>query len=462
MWSAGKHVKLNGFRETLGPMHVRQFWVLAAFLCLIFLTGGSTWPDEPQLIILRPVAILVAAYALLTMRSEQWRRYKAIWLLLGAILALVLLHLIPLPPQIWKQLPGREILARIDEVAGLHSLWRPLSMVPDATLNAAYSLAVPIAVALLAAQLDALMHNRLLVVILALSLISAAVGLTQAAGTNWHFYSRASETAGLFINRNHQAALLALILPMLGGWAAAHSGTQRSNVIVQLASVAAVIITLPLLIITGSRMGLLLGALGLASVPLFWLDRMRQGSVRAARNTLMAAGGILIVIVIGLLWITIAASRATAIDRLKDTESIVRLPAWSSIVDMLGQYLPWGSGIGSYERVYQILEPASLLEPYYSNHAHNEWLEIMLTAGIPGIVLLVVAGAFLVLAVWRGVRLSGIPALYSRLGVAAIIILAFASSVDYSVRTPILSAFLALAAIWAASYRRFGTEVIEG
>jgi hypothetical protein len=77
-------------------------------------------------------------------------------------------------------------------------------------------------------------------------------------------------------------------------------------------------------------------------------------------------------------------------------------------------------------------------------------------------VLLVVAILLFGLAAWRGVRLSGVPILYSRLGVAAIFILAFASSVDYPVRTPIISAVLALAAIWAASYRRFGTDIIEG
>jgi O-antigen ligase len=107
--------------------------------------------------------------------------------------------------------------------------------------------------------------------------------------------------------------------------------------------------------------------------------------------------------------------------------------------------------VGSYVEAYQVLEPDNLLRPTFSNHAHNEVLEILFTAGIPGAVLILLALAFLAAAVWRGLRTAGEAALFKRLGILVIILLAIASISDYPVRTPILSAVFVLAAIWASA-----------
>jgi O-antigen ligase len=137
--------------------------------------------------------------------------------------------------------------------------------------------------------------------------------------------------------------------------------------------------------------------------------------------------------------------------RLEDRTEDLRWPVWQSIIDMLPHYLPWGTGVGSYVEAYQVLEPDSLLRPTFSNHAHNEALEILFTAGIPGGVLVVLAFVFLATAVFRGLRSSGDAALFKRLGILVIILLAIASISDYPVRTPILSAIFVLAAIWASA-----------
>jgi O-antigen ligase len=427
--------------------------VLAAFLSLVFATGGSASPDQPHLIVLRPVAFLVAGYALLTMQPEQWRHYRAIWWLLGAVLALTLLHLVPLPPGIWKQLPGRGLIAEIDELAGLQETWRPLTMVPEATRNAAYSMAVPVAAALLAAQLDEAMHRRLLLVILGLAAISGAISLAQAAGTDWQLYDEATRLSGLFTNRNHQALLLSLTIPISAAWAALQASNGQAPGFAKVVPIAITFVVIPLVVLTGSRSGVIVSGIALASLPLFWRDRVRRGTEDPRRITLKGVGWVASILVIAAFWYAIAASRETALDRLQENlqESDVGLrpPVWSSIVEMIGHYLPWGTGIGSYAQAYQILEPAGLLRPTYSNHAHNEWLEIALTAGIPGLAILGVAALFLGWAAWRSLRASGIPVRYSRLGVLVIIMLVIASTPDYPVRTPILAALLALAAIWA-------------
>src|SRR3546814_10933219 len=64
----------------------------------------------------------------------------AFWLLLATVL-LVLLQLVPLPPAIWTALPGRDVL--LGALPG-EAVWRPGSIVPSATINAASSLIVPV------------------------------------------------------------------------------------------------------------------------------------------------------------------------------------------------------------------------------------------------------------------------------------------------------------------------------
>ncbi|MDG2005279.1 MAG: O-antigen ligase family protein [Novosphingobium sp.] len=402
---------------------------------------------------------MMAAYAMLTMQPEHWHRYKAVWLLLGAVLALTLLHLVPLPPQIWKLLPGRDIIFDIDEMAGLDNLWRPLSMAPESTINAAYSLAVPITVALLAAQLDEAGHKRMLITVIVLAIISGAFSLAQLAGANWHSYQRATQAAGLFVNRNHQAVLLAMIVPIATVCAALHAGKGISAKVVKIASIAIAIVVVPVVVMTESRAGVIVGAVALASVPLFWPRRPQPSQESALRRALLRGAWLLAILVVGAFWYAIVAMRDTSFSRFVNFGGDGRLPIWSSTFDMLGHYLPWGSGIGSYARVYLILEPSDLLEPQFTNHAHNEWLEIALTAGVPGLLIVVAAALLLGVAIWHNFRSLTVPNLYNRIGLVGIFMLAIASSSDYPVRAPIHAAMLALFAIWATPGRKSGDGV---
>jgi hypothetical protein len=425
-------------------------WVLAGLLCLAFLTGGSTWPSEPQLALLRPVALFAAAFAVLTFRPIDLQRH---WAVLGLFLAAVLLtalHLVPLPFAWWSALPGREMVVAIDAAVGLGAIDRPLSMSPDATLNALYALSVPAAVLLLAAQLNLGDHRKVMLVLLALSLSSALLGLLQAAGTGITLYPMQTETSGLFANRNHQAALLALILPLAAAFTLIGPGGDGRLTWRAVPAVALGILVIPLVLVTGSRSGLVLLAVGLVFAGLIWLWRRpgHLGSWGARAVAPLAFAGT----ALGLVAITVMASRDVAIDRLASGDADLRWPVWQSIIDMLPAYMPWGTGVGSYVEAYQVLEHEALLRPTFSNHAHSELLEIALTAGVPGLALLALAGVGLVIGLARAfsARAAASPAAtLRRLGLAMVVVLVTASASDYPVRTPIMSALLALAAVWA-------------
>lgn len=427
------------------------FWLLAALLCIVFFTGGSSWDSEPQLLLLRPAAFLIAGCAILTLRWEHIARHCIVCaLFLGAVL-LTAAHLVPLPYAWWSAIPGREIIVEIDKVAGLGQISRPLSMSPDGTLNALYALSVPMAVLLLAVQLNVVGHQRILLLLLGLAGLSGLFGLLQAGGTDIAFYPAQTPTSGLFANRNHQGALLALLIPMAAAVGALGFGGQGSLLARVAVAPAVTVITIPLLLVTGSRSALVVAAVGLVFALLIWSSGQRRNGrawwLRLALPVTLASS------VGALVWITGFAARDVAIDRLGSHEDDLRWPVWQSIIDMLPHYMPWGTGVGSYAQAYQILEPDKLLRPTISNHAHNELLEVAFTAGVPGLVLMGLAAAALLLSLWRA--FSGNfghdpAAIFSRLGAGMIVLLAIASATDYPTRTPILAAVLALAAVWAS------------
>lgn len=424
------------------------FILFCVFMLAVFFAGGSSWSDEPHLILLRPLAFVVAGIGLWSLRLEHIRRFCAVWLIFGLAALLTASHLVPLPFDVWSNLPGRQVIVDIDKAVGLGKIFRPLSMSPDETMNALLSLSVPLAVLVLASQFDGLRQRRALGVVLLLSFTSAAVGLLQATGADIVLYSRqaSQDVAGLFVNRNHQAALLALIFPMAAVAISAGVAMGLPRKIETFAGASMCLVVVPLVLITGSRTGLLVAGASLVLLFAFGLLPLKRVAIKPWVRYSAAFAS-----VAALVWATIWASRDVAFMRLEDQTEDLRWPVWQSIVDMLPHYLPWGTGVGSYVEAYQVLEPDNLLRPTFSNHAHNEVLEILFTAGVPGAALLLLAVVFLAVAFWRGLRASGDVALFKRLGILVIILLAIASLSDYPVRTPILSAVFVLAAIWASA-----------
>ena len=451
--------------DTRNRFSRRAFWILSAFFVLLFLAGGSSWRDAPGLIILRPLAVVVGGYGLATLDIGQVRQHKAALSIFAAVLLLTIIHLVPLPAAMWQSLPGREILIEIDRIADHPGIARPLSMSPDDTRNALFSLSVPMAILLCAVQLNVKDHGRLMMLILSLIVLSGLLTILQASGSAFHLYQNVSVTPGVFANRNHQAALLGTAIPMLAASAyfAVQSGTDRQLVHIVAAALGLAII--PIVIVGGSRTGLVLLAIAILLLPLFLMPQRNPQSSRAkSRNSApknvskwMVRGSGIVAIGI-MVWMTIALSRGVAIARLESTDVDLRYQAWKQVVADLPNWMPWGAGIGSFADVYQINEPSEFLQPQYLNHAHNDWLEIAYTAGVPGIMIAATAFAMIVIGALQSLRLEGRAAILSRTGILVMILLAFASLSDYPVRTPLLLAIAALAAIWAGFRKRVDDE----
>jgi O-antigen ligase len=112
-------------------------------------------------------------------------------------------------------------------------------------------------------------------------------------------------------------------------------------------------------------------------------------------------------------------------------------------------FLPFGSGFGTFDPVYRMVEPDSLLSTIYLNEAHNEPLQLAIEGGLPALLLLLLFLVWWALAVVHAVRPreSNVQRALAMAMATATLIMMLSSLVDYPLRTPLLSALFALACV---------------
>lgn len=437
----------------------RIYWALVCFLVLVFLTGGGARSDIQSLAILRPLAVVFCGFALLSVTAEHIRAYRFFFWVAGLVFLLVGIHLIPLPPSIWQALPGREVIVDVDNAVGNKDLWRPVTMTPSAGANAFFSLFIPLAVLLMIVQLDGARLHRLVTPILILGVISGVIGIFQVAGDArgpLYLYriTNPGAAVGLFSNRNHQAILLLTMFPIIAFFASKSMKTENAIKLRRAVAIGIVTLLIPLILVTGSRLGLILG---LVSLTCSWFIYRKPEATGVRKRTerknytlaIMASLGVML-----LALVTVLASRAEALQRLLGTNFAeeARVGAWGITSQIAWENMPLGSGAGSFVELYRMVEPVASLSPVYFNHAHNDWLEVWMTFGLPGVALMVLAVAGYVVAARklitsRTTRTSS-TALLAQTGAAIILFFALSSIVDYPLRTPSLACLFVVACCW--------------
>lgn len=436
-----------------------QFWLLCAFLVLVFLTGGASRVDVQSLPVLRPISILICAIACLTLNRHHLVQNKTLVIAYGAMMVLALLHVTPLPPNVWQSLPGRAELVAVDRLAGLEGIWRPLTITPANGWHAFSSLFAPLAVLLLGIQLGNSELRRLLPLVIGLGSISGLIGLLQVVGDPqgpFYFYriTNNGSAVGLFSNRNHAATLLACLFPLLAVFASQATGTEGQIRSRQLLAATIAIVLVPLILVTGSRSGLISGLLGIIAASLLYgrPEDARKVRLGDGRKPLRAVPILVGLALLCLAFVTFFFSRAVAIERLfSETTNVSRIDFWSLTMKLFWKYFPWGSGSGSFVEAFLIVEPAQQLTANYVNRAHNDWIETAVTFGLPGVLLL--AGGVILFAlrfhnVWRTKDGKRRSVALARAASASIAIIAVASFSDYPLRTPTMMCLFTLFTLW--------------
>ena len=413
------------------------------------LAGGASRADEDQQALVRLVAIAAIGACLWPFDFGPLQRHWRVFAAAGAAYLLLVLQLIPLPPGLWAALPGHAVYVQI-ALAAASGGWRPLSLTPDLTLNALLALLPATAAGLAALYLDGRGRMRLAEGIVILACASGLFGLVQIAlGGALHLYRESStdSAVGLFANRNHQAALMACALALVGamGGVRLREGGDRRIILPLAVSVAGLLLLA--LLATGSRMGLALGAVGLLAAGwAFTASGQSLWPARAAGRLATAAGA---TVLLG--GIVTAALRSGAAERLARTDVAgeTRAAMLQPLLTTASAFMPFGAGFGAFDSIYRQFEPRALLSTIYMNQAHNEPMQLAIEGGLPALVLLGLFLCWWTLTAFGATRDSQ-PPRRRAIGVAALgvtVILMLSSLVDYPLRTPLLGAVFAVACV---------------
>ncbi len=414
MWNAG--LPMNRSLQSDAQNPAASPWValaiLVVFAIIMAVFGGSSRADAAQGVVLRPAAALMLIPALYLMQMEAMRAARIPLLLLVAFAFWLLLQLIPLPASIWQSLPDRDLIAELDNAAGLGDVWRPISLVPTRGLNALASLIVPAAAILLAIALR-MSARDIFIAIAALGAVDAVLGILQlvtGAKGPLYFYAvtNRGSAVGLFANANHSAVFSSVVM-MVSARLFLNGQWCRELLWLRVYSALTFLLGLMAVIVSSSRAGIVTGLAALAcSVVLVYMQtstssgraktgfgRSRQqakaGKRQAKPKSLLADPRKLatmgFVLVLALVALFVLNGRAAGLEDAlnRDAFDDLRWELAPILLQMAGVHWFVGTGFGSFDEVYHIYEPSELLFSRYVNQAHNDWLQLIIEGGIPAI-----------------------------------------------------------------------------
>lgn len=424
-------------------------WDALAIACVVLLAFSFAFGGASQGNALRLALVELASLPLLVIavgrliQTGAWDGHRFALGLLAALVAIPLVQLIPLPPAIWTQLPGRDQLVLALQLAGLEPQWSALSLTPDITWQSALALIPPAAMFLALLSLPLQQRVQMVRFCIAAVVAGLLLGAAQFASGGDALYlwewTRAGSVSGSFANRNHFASSLLVVLPfaIVFGAAALRRPDQRSSALWFAAMLVGLIVVA--LAVIRSRAGIILFAPALAaSLLAAWIA---AGRGQPGRGLLVLLGS------------AAAALAAVAVLALPpvlarfDTQGAPegRFERWPLVAEAAQTYLPLGSGIGSFNAVYRSVEPLEELDSTYFNRAHNEYLEVWLETGWLGAALIL---AFMFWYIRRcALAWSAAPSRDADLQRAASIgigVLLLHSLGDYPLRTTTLAVVFAL------------------
>jgi O-antigen ligase len=426
-------------------MHQLRLALVPAYVlfCLILGGGsgaGSLWPT----MVLQLVALPIIAVALLTTPSTPIPAPgRQLIALLLAVVAVIALQIVPLPPSIWTGLPGREPIANGFTAIGMDLPWLTLSLSPYATISSALWLLPAAAVLFAILRLRAFKPGALAWTIVAVSAASVALGALQVAGSaGWYLYAVTNQGAavGFFANANHLATLLICTLPFLTALylrarAKAHGVQQQSGMLVVLAGAVAIVLV-------GLAVNRSLAGIGLA-LPVLTGCALMILSRRGRKMPVWLVAIMPLLIAASIAAVFSAPMGNNLIGEEARSSEASRRTSFSRSLDASADYLPAGSGIGSFQAIYRSHEDPQTISRTFMNHVHSDYIELLLETGAPGIVVLLLFFVWWVrraLAIWRAEERDNFAAAAS---IASAAILAH-SIVDYPLRTAAISVVFAL------------------
>jgi hypothetical protein len=359
-------------------------------------------------------------WAIAVYRPWEDPRTRKLGIALLLVAAAIGVQAITLPYSVVLKLsPGVDQFLRQYQLVYRPASAHPLSLVPDWT-GQAFALFVAFALLLVGLiwavrrmRLEWLMNQILgfgvalaFIGVVQKALLDPAPGAEQVLYGVWRL-ERVGSPFGPFINRNHFAGWMLMMLPLVVGYSFAvlaqsrlprapgwgawlrWTTTVEASRFMIVAFGALVMGTA--LVLTGSRSGLISFAVGMG---LFGLLAIRSPHGRGARKPVMVYLGAMLLAAV--VW----AGADTMIARFAAVQSDAggRIEAWRDTTRIIRDFPLFGTGMGSYPRAMLIYQTADRERMYAQ--AHNEYLQILAEGGV----LVSLPAAVVLVLVIAGIR----------------------------------------------------------
>lgn len=348
-------------------------------------------------------------------------------------LLLLLIQLVPAPPSVWTSFPGRSSLAA--GFAALHYPLpaQPISESPYLSVLTLFS-AIPFIACFVAVDKLQPDPRWIAAAVIAGMMLGILLGAFQISSgpTSWaYLYPLTNHGAiGFFANRNHMATLLLVGIPMIAALLASLPFDRRSVGAYGAGAALLIVVAIGILLNGSAAAFALFIPVLLASVSVIphW---------RKWNRLLLALSA---VTVVGGLALLIDSPVASADIQSSTSVSVTpRMEIWTRTARAIVDTFPLGTGLGSFEQIYPQYEDPARVSTEYVNHAHNDYLELVLELGAPGLFLII---AFLFSWGVAAVRIwsSRLSTPFSRAGTIVSATVLAHSLVDFPLRTSAISA----------------------
>lgn len=360
--------------------------LFAAIGFSVFAKGG-VWPQDWNItLVLLGLGVLACWLFKSRLQTVPRPRPWLKWLVI-ALPSYVFLQLIPLPQTMLATLSPM----RAEQLQALQHIivgsFAPLSVLPPATLAYLLKIVAYLSVLLVVREISRRSERSWMVVVplFVIGAFEATVGMFQIAA-DWP-----NGTArGTYVDRDHFAGLLEMILPFAVMYAVAiwrRTDTRYKSPAVP-AVASAVLAALAVLMLLGiiyslSRMGFLVALCSLFTIAVLAVGP--RTSIRF-RWIGVAAIGFSILVAFVLLPPGQLIARFADLASSERVSADTRLHLWRETLSLIQAYPLFGCGLGGYEsafRKFQITLPAMSVD-----FAHNDYLQFLAELGIIGFVIL--------------------------------------------------------------------------
>jgi O-antigen ligase len=432
-----------------------QRWLLVFTIAGTLAAFGGSYSATTYPIFLATV-LVAASSPRRTFRFTPTSRSLDVALI--AIAFAMVMQLMPLPRALVSSLSPHaddvRATLRLD-AAALAGHWVPLSIEPRATFEALLVFLASTLTFWSARAAFAVGGVRRFCRALALvALLISLAALIQRATTPrliygfWPPYTPGAQPFGPFFNRNHFAAWILMVVPLLAGYLTARVRTRTADVrerrtIFRIFAVAGA----PLLIVLGVLLLTLAAALSRSA--LIGLAAAMVGAGIISRNRaetrIGIAGPIVVVVVAGMMFLLTAVDVDQWFQRINSTLSQTntsRLTIWRETLPLIRDFWLTGSGAGTYSIAMLLYQQSVIPMPHlgtvaHFNQAHSHYFQVAAEGGLLLVVPVVAAGIAFVRNARAAINRDLGEAMWIRIGAAtALVAIATQSIWETALRMP--------------------------